>query len=554
MIATAFTSFVAAAACLPSFVSAHSHASKRSTSSNVVTFANDQAFLFDTDGNQIDAYATKINYFNTSSGPQYILYGISFAGPNTTGDGPLKSYSSVDLVNWKYNGILSDTVAGGRPHMIYNAATDKYVLWVNVDGGYKVGTSSSPTGGFEYVEGGGALYPGIQEAGLIGADHSVASFGDTAYLAFAALNFADPRAGSLWPPIFQTMHLSPLTSDFINSTLDAFNVTSPAFDGVDQQTESPDIFIRNGTMYIVTSNTCGYCDGSIGVVYRAATPGTPNADTQWKRDIVSGYSCGGQVEGVLPLTDPTTGEVTYVWHSTTVPGGVRVGFSGHIFQPLQFNDDGSVQDLDCSPKKQWQVPYTPGVGAVATGKLTEATDASPRFANYHPVCDSDRIASLYQTWTNSKTGVLREVAINVAAGYNQADFQVNVFAFSNLSDLVAPSYKYKLLGSASFTPDNLTQVFGTATVTLNATVTAGDMLGFSISEAAAPGSFSFANFVPFCHLEYDMHSACEAGDSAQGQVLFEQASGQNSLRGLHGNLSPVTIRQGKGIKFFSTVE
>ena len=69
---------------------------------------------------------------------------------------------------------------------------------------------------------------------------------------------------------------------------------------------------------IVTSNTCGYCDGSIGVVYRAATPGVPGPDTQWKRDIVSGYSCGGQVEGVLPLTDPATGEVNYVWHSTTV--------------------------------------------------------------------------------------------------------------------------------------------------------------------------------------------------------------------------------------------
>lgn len=61
MIARAFTSFVAAAACLPSLVAAHTHAAKRTASSNVVTFANDQELLFDTDGNQIDAYATKIN-------------------------------------------------------------------------------------------------------------------------------------------------------------------------------------------------------------------------------------------------------------------------------------------------------------------------------------------------------------------------------------------------------------------------------------------------------------------------------------------------------------
>lgn len=147
------------------------------------------------------------------------------------------------------------------------------------------------------------------------------------------------------------------------------------------------------------------------------------------------------------------------------------------------------------------------------------------------------------------------MSVNIAAGYNQADLQITVFAFSNLSALVAPSYKYTLLGSATFSPDtNLTQVFGTATVPLNATVQAGDMLGFAIGEAGPVGTFSFVNFVPFCHLEYDFESASDAGDAVKNQVLLEQPSGQNSLRGLRGNRSPVTVRQGKGIKFFATVE
>lgn len=69
MIATAFTTLLAAAACWPSLASAHVHAARTSSSSNVVTFANDQAFLFDTDGNQIDTYAAKINCMSSQVSP-----------------------------------------------------------------------------------------------------------------------------------------------------------------------------------------------------------------------------------------------------------------------------------------------------------------------------------------------------------------------------------------------------------------------------------------------------------------------------------------------------
>jgi hypothetical protein len=93
-------------------------------------------------------------------------------------------------------------------------------------------------------------------------------------LAWAVLDFADPRAGSIWPPIFQTMHISPLTTDFVsllstyaeplgcslhglffyktNTTGVSFPVASAANDAVDQQTESPDMFMRHDT-YCETS-------------------------------------------------------------------------------------------------------------------------------------------------------------------------------------------------------------------------------------------------------------------------------------------------------------
>lgn len=48
------------------------------------------------------------------------------------------------------------------------------------------------------------------------------------------------------------------------------------------------------------------------MIYRSASLSGP-----WERDIISAYTCGGQVEGVLPLTDPETNETSYVWHATT---------------------------------------------------------------------------------------------------------------------------------------------------------------------------------------------------------------------------------------------
>lgn len=391
-----------------------------------VTFNNDNRYLFDVDGNHISAYALKIYNFED----RYYAYGLDFTS-GTGLDRPLVSWSSVDLVNWKSEGVLSEII-GGRPHILFNPTSQEYVLWSNPAAGYEVATSSAPNAPFYTDKGLAALDP--QFAGLQPADFTVTTIGDQGYLVWSALNFRDPRAGSLWPPLFQTLHVSPLTADFLNTTQTSTNVTSAGFDLVDQEAETPNLFVRNGIYYIAASNTCGFCAGSIGVVYRSAS-----LDGPWERDIVSAFSCGSQVEGVLPLTDPATNETIFVWHGTSVPGGPRVSFSGHFFQPMRFNDDGSVQDLDCTAGAQFTVPLTLGAGEPDSGALTTATDMSPRFADYSPVCDTDRFQSVIQTWTNSKAGTLNSVSVNLAAGGQSTGIMVKVFRFSNVSDLQAPS-------------------------------------------------------------------------------------------------------------------
>lgn len=95
--------------------------------------------------------------------------------------------------------------------------------------------------------------------------------------------------------------------------------------------------------------------------------------------------------------------------------------------------------------------------------------------------------------------------------------------------------------------------FKALTVSTNATVAAGDHLGFWISEEAVGGrGVGFTSLIPYCHLEY--HTCATNGTKAPaGQRTFQQAGGQNSWRGLEANISPIQERRGVGVKFFATV-
>ncbi|EME38324.1 glycoside hydrolase family 43 protein [Dothistroma septosporum NZE10] len=505
-----------------------------SSQAGQVIFTNTHRLLFDTNSNQIDAYGSKVNFFNGS----YYLYGNSFSIEGVAFG--IKSYSSTDLENWYFNGFLYNPnsvppyreLGGyGRPHIVYNANSEQYILWTNAgSSGYMIATSTSPSGPFNFLNQTAAIDP--QFNGLQPSDHTVEILSNgTGYLVFGALNFRDPRVGSIWPPIFQGLHISELTSDYENTTFISYPVRSSANDLIDEEAESPDLFERNGWFYVSASNTCGYCNGSIGLLYRSRSWHGP-----WTRQIIAGYSCDGQVEGVLPLTDPETKQVSYVWHSTTVPGGPRVGFSGHIFQPLKFNPDGSVQDLDCSAGATFQVPFTAGSGAVATGNATKAIDGTPRDVVYTPVCDSDQ-SDLFQTWKASKSGTLRNVFVNIARSVQTVPLALTVFKFDSYDDLIAPRYKWNTLGSVSYNATALSYTFDTTSVpiTSNSTIKAGDLLGLAIT-----GS----DFAPYCHLEYN-HS----GDASR--ILFQRGAGQSSWRGPEGRTSPVYKREGRGVKVFS---
>jgi hypothetical protein len=95
----------------------------------------------DTDGNPIIAhdggisrFANKFYWYGTSyAGNPTGLYGSKFGDKNNG----FNLYTSADLVNWKYEGVVLDVPESGwgaigtshRAHVIYNDKTKKYVMW-----------------------------------------------------------------------------------------------------------------------------------------------------------------------------------------------------------------------------------------------------------------------------------------------------------------------------------------------------------------------------------------------------------------------------------------
>lgn len=158
----------------------------------------------------------------------------------------ISCYSSTDLVNWKYEGLVLESDKENpdsfihtskvveRPKVIYNEKTKKFVLWMHLDradysyAGVGVAVSDSPTGPFEFKK---AMIPNKQDS----RDMTVYKDTDgTAYL----FHSKDRN---------KTMNIARLTDDYTD--VDGFFVSVL----VDQEREAPALFQHKGMYYMVTS-------------------------------------------------------------------------------------------------------------------------------------------------------------------------------------------------------------------------------------------------------------------------------------------------------------
>lgn len=433
--------------------------------SQIINFdkKGNQLVKFDVLGDAVDAHDGEIAQFNGI----YYLYGTSYDcgyewGNKNAPFCGFKVYASKDLKTWEDKGFLFDattpvwqtrcngkTYGCYRPHVIYNAKTCLYVLWINVYDnrtGYRVFTSKTPVGPFkEVAEPRVAVNADMPVAGLNNGDHDTFIDDDgTAYLAYT-----DWRAKG-------AIVIEQLSDDYLTGTgKHVLSVTAG-------QTEAPCLFKRNGIYYVVYSDpNCGYCSGT-GSSYKTA----PSPLGPWSDPIkISDNSCGGQPSFVSVIK--VNAETVYVYGSDLWNNAAKnEALANFYWAPLTFTETGAIKPLSCADNY----------------KFVRSSAVFNGFSVRNDITNTRQYA---QSFTIKKAGQLNKITITLFKNkYPEADLVVELYK-TNSNDqpdgapLFQVSLNHEQLG---WSPKNVT-------VTPNLRVKKGDKYAFVLRTAATTGNY-----------------------------------------------------------------
>jgi len=436
-----------------------------------------QVVRFDTDGNAVDAHDGMIALF----GGTYYLYGTAYnCGFTWQASGTpfcgFKVYSSPDLVHWTDLGLLFDptgsvwqtrcngaTFGCFRPHVVHDAATGMYVLWINTyDNGvdYRVFTSSSPAGPFtEAAVPTLAVNETAPAGGTNNGDETVFTDDDgTAYIVYT-----DWHTGG---------------GDLVVERLNSSDLSGTgAYTRLGQSgTEAPALFKRNGVYYLAYSDpNCGYCT-STGTSYRTASSplGPWSASTK-----ITTTSCGGQPSFVSAI--PTTTGTAYLYASDLWDGAHNEALANYFWAPLSFGSDGSIAPVTC----QDSYPLALATGSAGSQNQPAGVDQQDGVSGFRTFCDLQTGIARFQTFVPSRTGVLSALSYTTFQNGNpNAGLEFDVYQANGslqptgtvLSSTVVPA------SSIGWSPRDVT-------ITPDIAVTAGTRYGFLVKSVATSGCF-----------------------------------------------------------------
>lgn len=229
--------------------------------------------------------------------------------------------------------------------------------------------------------------------------------------------------------------------------------------------------------------------------------------------------------------------------------GYTGGAIGHGFWKLNFNPDGSISKIDCSPDAQTTVQASISSKDIpTTGLATTATDGSGNNKDYW--AESNYPSTwFYQTWTSSKSGNLSSIGINLGAISPNQPLAVFVFRYPHNADFTAPFFKWETLGWAPVTADNVTVSLDVVKVSVGASVKKGDRLGFALTvgypmEKAPSLPRSSPTASVWGYLMTD-----QVGD---GHVLYALNKSHVSFQ--EGYESPVRVLEERELKWYARVD
>jgi len=275
------------------------------------------------DGKHIDCHGGSILYRHSLN--KYYWYGERRGTP-----AGVACYSSVDLYNWKNEGVAMQkgTIAVlERPKVVFNATTKKYVMWFHYDNsGYSlahmgVAMSDSAKGPFTLID---HFLPNGHQSRDLGM---YCDDDGKVYLLYAA------------DQTNVTIRMVALSADYLNVTASDFDIKAHC--------EGPGMFKLNGTYYLLTSKCTGW---------------SPNQATYYTATSAMGPYTG--------KGDPCIGDTNHTTFNSqpcfivTIPGyangfmymGDRWNGSGtqnsqYVFLPITITSLGAMQ-------LQWRASWT----------------------------------------------------------------------------------------------------------------------------------------------------------------------------------------------------
>lgn len=202
----------------------------------------------DTDGNSIQAHGGMILHHNN----RYYWYGenkdTDTINQHTDFIG-INAYSSTDLMNWDYEGIvlfphpdpnhmLHASKIVERPKVLFHKDTGKFMMWAHADtkdyyyAGVVIAIADKPTGPFTYVK---SIQPNRQDS----RDMTLYEENGTAYLIHSS-NYN------------KTLNIARLTPDYLDVDGSYISIL------IDQEREAPAIMKAHNRYYMVTSGCSGW--------------------------------------------------------------------------------------------------------------------------------------------------------------------------------------------------------------------------------------------------------------------------------------------------------
>ena len=470
-----------------------------------------QVVRFDTDGNAVDAHDGMIALFDGT----YYLYGTSYNCGFTwqTAGSPFcgfKVYSSPDLVHWTDRGLLFDptgstwqsrcdgnTYGCFRPHVVYDAATGMYVLWVNVyDNGvdYRVFTSPSPTGPFtEAAVPTLAVNDTAPTSSANNGDETVFTDDDgTAYIVYTDWHTGD--------------------GDLIVEQLDSSDLSGTGtYTRLGQSgTEAPAMFKRDGVYYLTYSDpACGYCSGT-GTAYRTA----PSPLGPWSAPtVLTTASCGGQPSFVSAI--PTTTGTAYLYGSDLWDGQNNEGLANYYWAPLSFGSDGSISPITC----QDSVSLTLATGSAGSQNQPPGVDQQDGVSGFRTYCDLHTDIARFQTFVPSSTGFLSSLSYpTFQSGAPDAGLEIELYQANSAFQPIGNVLFSTVVPAASigWSPRSVT-------ITPDVPVTAGVSYGFLVKSVATTGCYGMA------YNDADPYPAGGEAYSNDGGTTFNAETGRSLM-------------------------